>query len=197
MRRVVAVADGGGACSQGGGCSGTGGGGLAWSRQMQQPEQDQEGGGGHGDREHGEDGRVGAVGPGGQQVRGCGHQQREGSQVDASPEPVGQAAAGQRGGLDRDQQVDGHHPPGDRPGPPGGCQRDQQVQQVELDVGVRQQGGEVDAGEGQRQPAEVAVQVQGPSGCGPAAQQAGGDGQTPKDGGGQQAVGDQPAGPGS
>jgi signal transduction histidine kinase len=38
--------------------------------------------------------------------------------VDASPQPVREAAAGQGGGLDRDQQVDGHHAPGDRPGPP-------------------------------------------------------------------------------
>ena len=98
-------------------------------------------------------------------------------QVDAPPQPVGEAAAGQRGGLDRDQQVDGDHAPGDRPGPPGGREGHQQVQQVELDVAVQQQRREVDAGEGQGQPAEVAVQVQGPSGCGPAAEQAGGDGQ--------------------
>ena len=124
----------------------------------------------YGGGEHGEDSGIGSVGAGGQQMPGRGYQQGERGQVDAPPQPVGEAAAGQRGGLDRDQQVDGHHPPGDRPGPPGGRQRHQQVQRVEVDVAVQQQGGEVDAGEGQSQPAEVAMQVQGPSGGGPAAE---------------------------
>lgn len=117
------------------------------------------------------------------------HEEAGAGEVHGPPPPHRQAPAQQRCDLDGDEEVRGHHTPGNGRRPPLGHERDQHVRNREPHPVVEQQGGDVHAGERDSQAAEGAMQVRQPCRTRPAPGHPGRQRQAPHDGGGGQGPG--------
>lgn len=94
---------------------------------------------------------------------GGGHQiGAERREVDFAPGAPGQAAAEQRGDLDGEKQVEGHHAPRHRCRLPVAGEGHEHLDRREVDVAVGQEGAEVAEGEEDGEAAERPVDLEQP-----------------------------------
>jgi len=82
--------------------------------------------------------------------------------VHGLPEAPGHAPHRERCQLYREQHVEGDDSPRDRARLPAGRERDEEVRDAEAGIAVRDETGEVDADERQREPPEETVDVEQP-----------------------------------
>jgi hypothetical protein len=139
------------------------------------------------DRAEGEDGCesqewVGGVGSGEKHVEGGEPEQGVAGEVDVAPEAAGESAHEDGGGFDGGEEVEGDDAQGDRSRSPGCGVGDEEVGGPEVEVVVGDEPGEMQAGEGDAERAEEAVQVERPSG-GAAAGEPGAEEQPGENGG--------------